>query len=189
MIDLTPLDIRKKKGDFRRSMRGYDADAVDHFLDQAADRLEEVVRENHGLRERAAQMAQSVEAFRERERAMNEALISAQQLREQTRAQAERDAELTMREARNEAERVLAEARHQLAAIEEAMRRLQSRRQNYLRGLRSLLERHLADVDQEEHRLRDLNRGDAELPVRPRTLQEGPPWLAALDEQAPGAGG
>ena len=37
MIDLTPLDVRKKKNDFPKGLRGYDASAVDHFL---ADRAQ-----------------------------------------------------------------------------------------------------------------------------------------------------
>ena len=36
MIDLTPLEVRKKKGDFRRSMRGYEQQAVDDFIDLVA---------------------------------------------------------------------------------------------------------------------------------------------------------
>ena len=42
MIDLTPLDVRKKRGDFRRGMRGYDTQEVDAFLEVVADRLEEL---------------------------------------------------------------------------------------------------------------------------------------------------
>ena len=38
MIDLTPLDVRKKKADFRRGLRGYDIEEVDAFLDLAAER-------------------------------------------------------------------------------------------------------------------------------------------------------
>jgi len=189
MIDLTPLDVRKKKGDFRRGMRGYDTDAVDHFLDQVADRMEEVVRENLSLRERANQLSAAVDSFRERERAMNDALIAAQQLREDTRVQAERDAELTNREARAEAEQIVAEARRQLASAEDALRKLQTQRQNYLRGFRALLERHLTEVGEEEGRLRDLARADLEVPVRRGPAPKaGPDWLAALDHPAQGRG-
>jgi DivIVA domain-containing protein len=60
MIDLTPLDVRKKKGDFRRAMRGYEPALVDDFLDLVAERLEELVRENIGLRERAQQINDSL---------------------------------------------------------------------------------------------------------------------------------
>ena len=46
MIDLTPLDVRNKRGDFKRLMRGYDPQEVDVFLEMTADRLEVLVREN-----------------------------------------------------------------------------------------------------------------------------------------------
>ena len=78
MIDLTPLDVRKKKGDFRRALRGYEADVVDSFLDLAADRLEELVRENAALRERTLQLTETLSGYRSREHAMNEALVTAQ---------------------------------------------------------------------------------------------------------------
>ena len=53
MIDLTPLDVRNKRGDFKKLMRGYDPQEVDVFLEIAAERLEELVRENIVLRERS----------------------------------------------------------------------------------------------------------------------------------------
>ena len=40
MIDLTPLDVRNKRGDFKKVMRGYDPQEVDVLLEIAADRLE-----------------------------------------------------------------------------------------------------------------------------------------------------
>jgi DivIVA domain-containing protein len=190
MIDLTPLDVRKKKGDFRRALRGYDTEVVDSFLDLVADRLEELVRENLALRGRVAQLTESIESFRERERALNEALISAQQLREEMRAQTAREAELTRREAHAEAERLLTEARRRLAAAEDALRRVQSQRATYLRSLRGLLERHFAEVEQEEARLHEPMRAEAE-PTRARaagTAATAPAeWLQALDEVRPSA--
>lgn len=44
MIDLTPLDVRKKRGDFAKGLRGYDIQEVDTFLDLVAERMEELVR-------------------------------------------------------------------------------------------------------------------------------------------------
>ena len=41
MIDLTPLDVRNKRGDFKKKLGGgYDPAEVDVFLELAADRLE-----------------------------------------------------------------------------------------------------------------------------------------------------
>lgn len=189
MMDLTPLDVRKKQGDFRRALRGYDADAVDAFLEQVADRFEELVRENVGLRERATQLSRAVESYRERERAMNEALISAQQLREETRTQAAREAELTVREAQAEAQRIVDEARRQLASVEGAMGRVQTQRRNYLRAFRSLLERHLDEISQEEDRLRALLPIASVATARPQRSRENPAWLAVLDGPSSGNSG
>ena len=64
MIDLTPLDVRKKRGDFGRGVRGYNPQEVDGFLELVAERLEELVKENITLRERAERLfAAELRAF------------------------------------------------------------------------------------------------------------------------------
>ena len=161
MIDLTPLDVRKKKGDFTRAMRGYETSAVDAFLDMAADRMEELVRESSTLKQRAAELAESVEGYRKREQAMNEALISAQQLREELRTQASREADLLIREARATAERIVADARHEAREVGESLRRTQAARVRFLRGFRSFVERQIEEIEVEEERARDAGWVDA----------------------------
>ena len=81
MIDLTPLDVRNKRGDFKKLMRGYDPQEVDVFLEIAAERLEELVRENIVLRERSESLERQVGAQTGREQAIQEALVTAQELR------------------------------------------------------------------------------------------------------------
>lgn len=162
MIDLTPLDVKKKKGDFRRSVRGYDPAAVDDFLDTVSARMEELVRENVMAAARLESMTESIGNYRERERAMNEALVSAQQLREEMREQAAREADLVLREARAEAERIVGEARRQATAAAEALKRIQGQRVRFLRLFRTLVERQLQEIENEEDRTASLGRGDAD---------------------------
>lgn len=173
MIDLTPLDVRKKKGDFRRVMRGYDSDAVDSFIDEVAARLEELVRENNTLVGRVQSMTDAIADYRERDRAMNEALVSAQQLREATRAQADREAELIRREARAEGERIIDEARRQATSVADSLRRLQAQRARFLRYFRSLVEKTIGEIEQEEERAGISSRPEAtagaEAPDRPES--------------------
>ena len=172
MIDLTPLDVRKKKGDFRRVMRGYDPDSVDNFLDEVVARMEELVRENQGNTARVAQMTEAIADYRERERAMNEALVSAQQLREGMREQAQREADLVLREARAEGERIVADAKRQVTFALEALRRVQAQRVRFLRLFRALVERQLGEIEQEEERTAALARLDAEVD-RAEGIDEG----------------
>lgn len=172
MIDLTPLDVRKKKGDFRRVMRGYDPDAVDNFLDEVVARMEELVRENQSTAGKVAQMTDAIADYRERERAMNEALVSAQQLREGMREQAQREADLVLREARAEGERIVADAKRQVTFALEALRRVQGQRVRFLRLFRALVERQLGEIEQEEERTAALGRLDAEVDRAEAELNE-----------------
>ena len=94
---LTPLDVRKQE--FRTTMRGFDRAEVEDFRMRVGDELERVVRERIALEEKVKTQEDQLATFRERERAMNDALIAAQQLRAETREQAEREAQIIVREA------------------------------------------------------------------------------------------
>lgn len=162
MIDLTPLDVRKKKGDFRRVMRGYDTESVDNFLEVVASRMEELVRQNGALAGKVDAMSGSMAEYRDRERAMNEALVSAQQLREDMRDQARREADLLLREARSQGERIVSDAKRQVSLALEALRRIQGQRVRFLRIFRAMVERQLGEIEQEEGLTATLTRLEAE---------------------------
>lgn len=146
MIDLTPIEIRKKKGDFPRSIRGYEPAEVDLFLDLVADRLEAAVSEVMRLEERLRHVEASLGAYTEREKSLTEALVSAQELREDSRRQASREAELIRREAEVEANRILADAIRAREQEATALKRLQARRAQLLLTFRSFLERELSEI-------------------------------------------
>ena len=70
MIDLTPLDVRNKRGDFKKLMRGYDPQEVDVFLEIVAERLEMLTRENMALKERTSALQSQVSSQTDREQAV-----------------------------------------------------------------------------------------------------------------------
>jgi len=84
--------------------------------------------------------------YRERERAMNEALVAAQQLREETRAAAQREAQVIVREAEAEARRVVDAARAAHGEVERKSADVERQFQAYVAGFRALLERQLAEL-------------------------------------------
>jgi cell division initiation protein len=171
MIDLTPLDVRKKKGDFRRAVRGYDAELVDDFLDMVAERLEELVKQNVALSERAEHLQEQVASYREREKALNEALVTAQQLRADAQAQADREAELTRREAQSHADRIVEEGQRSYREIARDIEALHTRRRQFVRAFGTLLERYLSELEVEEAR---LGESEVEVPAVPSSLSRTP---------------
>lgn len=147
MIDLTPLEVRKKKGDFKRAMRGYDPGMVDDFLEIVADRLEELVRANLGHEDRVRQLEQQLRDYKERERALTDALVSAQELREEMREQALRDADAARREAQEEAERIRTNVTQEIEREEQMLRRLRARQAQLAQSYRALLEREMEELE------------------------------------------
>jgi len=152
MIDLTPLDVRNKRGDFKRVLRGYDPQEVDVFLELVAERLESVVREKLRLQERSQTLEQQVSSQSGRERAVQEALVTAQELRSDIRTQAQREAELILEEARAAGRRITADAERKVETLNDALSELERRRNRFLKAFRQLLERELDVVEVEAER-------------------------------------
>ncbi|MEJ2501712.1 MAG: DivIVA domain-containing protein [Gemmatimonadota bacterium] len=146
MIDLTPLEVRQKKGDFRRSLRGYDVELVNDFLDLTADRMEELVRQHMALRETLEATRSELEEYRAKERSLSDAVLAAEKLREDARTHAEKEGDLIVREARLEADRARHEAKRQASREEDALRQVRARRAHLVQSFRRLLERELAEL-------------------------------------------
>ena len=141
---LTPLDVRRY--DFGKALRGYDPERVEQFREQVAEELERLTRVSQDLEQKAKGFHEQLRAFRERDKALNDALVSAQQLRQEIRESSERESALIIREARAEAERVADEARHDVRELERQLAELDRARRSHLTQLRVMAERHLAEI-------------------------------------------
>jgi DivIVA domain-containing protein len=146
MIDLTPLEVRQKKADFPRGLRGYDPGHVDDFLNLVAERLEALIKENRKLAEELTALRSSAGEYKDREKALTEALVSAQQMREEMREQTSKEAALMRREAEHDAQRVRDGALRAIEKEEETLRRLRARQRQLVEGYRGMLERELREL-------------------------------------------
>ena len=108
--------------------------------------LERVLREKSVLEERVSALTEQLRVFRERETAMNEALVAAQQLREATHTAAEREAQVIVREAEAEGRQRVDAAEREEEDARQRMAEVQRQFAAYLAGFRALLERQLAEL-------------------------------------------
>jgi DivIVA domain-containing protein len=152
---LTSHDVRAQE--FQKVLRGYDTTQVDEFKQRMAEEIDRLVRERVQLDERVKSMSEQLKSYRDRERAMTEALVSAQQLRTDSQDQIERERELAIREAQaeserlirdatGEAERLAQEARTEEQRLKHANESVRAQFRGYIAGLRQLLERQLAEL-------------------------------------------
>ncbi len=148
MIDetfhLTPLDVRRY--DFGKALRGYDPERVNQFREQVAEELERLARINQELEAKARGFHEQLKAFRDRDKAINEALVSAQQLRGEIREQADKEAQLIVREARAEGERMVEDSRAEIRRMEDQLASLDRSRRAYLAQVRAMVERQLSEI-------------------------------------------
>ena len=145
---LTAVDIRRY--DFGSALRGYDKVRVDQFRDQVAAEVERLTRANQELDQKAKQLAEQLRSFRDRDQALNDALVHAQQLRAEIREQADREAQLLMREARAQSERDLEAIRAEARRLEDEIQGLVRARRTYLSQLRAMVERQLVEIETAE---------------------------------------
>jgi len=125
MPDLSPLDVLGAS--FGSRLRGYDPREVHEFLTHVAASMESVSKERGELRQQIHRVERELASFRERERALHEALVAAQRTAETTVETARHDADRILAEARSDAERLMEEGQN-LAdrLVEEAHLRAQN---------------------------------------------------------------
>jgi DivIVA domain-containing protein len=141
---LTALDARR--WDFGNALRGYDRSRVDEFREQVAEELERLARQSQELETKANNFLEQLRVFRERDKALNEALVSAQQLRGEIRGQAEREAQLIIREARTEAERIIASVEGEVKRAQDELAQLARSRKSFIAQMRALIEKQAMDL-------------------------------------------
>lgn len=149
---LTPLDIRTQE--FGKALRGYDPAGVEEFRERVAAEVERLLRENAVMEEQVRNFREQLKAFREREKAMSEALVVAQQLRDDVEQSAGREADAMIRDARSESENIIKQARQAEDAVRRDIEACHRQLAAYLASFRVLLERNLAELEAVEARQR-----------------------------------
>ena len=164
---IRPTDIRRKE--FKGSLRGYDANQVDDFLDAVADEFERTYSENVRLREESSSLHARLEQFDELEGSIRAALVHAEQaandLRrtatqeaesvrqtanreaESTRQTANREAELTINDAKARSHRMLADTAERVERIQESYQALRNAKQLFASDFRHLLKSYMEVMD------------------------------------------
>lgn len=140
-MKLTALDIRQKQ--FKPAMRGHERKEVEAFLDLVASEFEEVVKENIGLKDELKRREQKIGEYKEREKTLQETMVTAQRISEDMKAAAKKEAELILNEAELQAEKIVADANRKLVQIVDDINELKRQRVQFESQVKSVVEAHL----------------------------------------------
>ncbi|ALA57069.1 DivIVA domain-containing protein [Nitrospira moscoviensis] len=137
VMKITPLDIQQMV--FRVKLRGYDREEVNRFLEEVAQTVESLNRDNGALRERIAFLEQQVSELKRTESTLSNTLVSAQSLADDVKRSAQRDAELIIKEAELKASELIRQARVELGDTQRDLSHLQKQRLLMVERMRATL--------------------------------------------------
>lgn len=112
---LTPMDINNKE--FKRGLRGYNADEVDEFLDKIVEEYEAIYKENSLLKEKITSINEKVDHYTKIENTIQNTLLLAQNASEQARANAQKEADMIIKNANETAQKIIDKAHSDVVAI------------------------------------------------------------------------
>ena len=142
---ITPIEIQQQQ--FKTRLLGYDTAAVDQFLEMVSEQLERVYLQNNELKESLARTTENLEFLREREKTLQQTLITAQQVVADMKDNAQKEADIIVAEAHVEAERINKAANQERVEVITQIHDLKRQKVTFELGLRALLENHLHLLD------------------------------------------
>ena len=146
-MKLSPLDVQHHE--FSNAMRGYNKAQVRAFLEETAEALETLTRENQTLKTELAKRDELIGELRSGESELRRAVVSAERLGSELKARAQEDAERVLQDARGERAVILRDAELQLRELKaEAARTEREHRlfREQFRGMLRAYERSLESV-------------------------------------------
>jgi len=138
MSELSPLDILGKK--FTVKWRGYPANEVHEYLTEIAGTMEGLMRERGELRQQIHRLESELTSFREREKALHEALVAAQRSAESTIESARDEGQRIIEDGHGLADRLVEEANERARKIDDVIQQLRERRRDTRSELIRLVE-------------------------------------------------
>jgi cell division initiation protein len=147
---ITPLDIQQKQ--FPMKLRGFDVEEVYAFLEVIREEMEDLLRENANLKESIQRLDNQMKGYKDMETTLRETLLTAQQMVEDYKMNARKEAELVVKESELRAESLLKEAQEKVIKIHEDIVDLKGIRRHFKEEVKRLVESHLRMLEFDKER-------------------------------------
>jgi cell division initiation protein len=160
-MKVTPLDIQQQQ--FKTRFRGFDIREVDTFLEQMAETVESLQKENQNLGDEVRRLELEIQGYRKREETFKRALLNSQKVLDQMKDNARRSAELIIAEAEVKAEKILNKAHNRLAQLHEDITELKRQRTQIEVQISSIIEAHSRLLEIGKEGMKESDEEDAKV--------------------------
>ncbi len=145
-MKLTPLDIHHKE--FGHSLRGYNEEQVDQFLDEVADEFERLFKENIDQAEKLEAANERVRGYQAMEATLNNTMVAAQQSAEAIVAKAGVESDTMLRDAELKSKELIHNALQKRQAVANELVRIKQAEEDFRARYRTLLESQLGSISE-----------------------------------------
>ncbi|MCU0373507.1 MAG: DivIVA domain-containing protein, partial [Ignavibacteria bacterium] len=125
-----------KKRDFRKSLRGYDVDEVDAFLETVSSHYEKLLIENRNQAEKIKSLLQDIDIYRENELNLQKAIVKSHDLGEEIIANAKRQSDVIIREAELESRNVKQNIEDEILAKKQELEEIKQKNEKTFEDLK-----------------------------------------------------
>ena len=136
-MNLSPLLIKKQE--FEKSMRGYNVDEVQAFLDKISSELEELINQNEQLESEVERLNQEIEEFHKIEKKLQDDILKTQETSAQALESAKKQSALIIKEAEVKASQMIQNAEEKINAMQNAVMTLRAEKDLIIARLRAIV--------------------------------------------------
>lgn len=147
---ITPIEIRQHT--FKKSLRGYDKDEVQSFLNSISMEWEALLTDSKKLKIELEKTQSNLDSLKKVESVLHKTLLQAEQTSKSTIENAKKDAELKVKEADNQYKHIVEDARQVKSQIEREVQGLLNQRSEILQQMKMFLDSQTSRVKQFEEK-------------------------------------
>lgn len=147
---ITPMDIQQKQ--FPVKFRGFDVDEVYSFLELIREELEELLRENASLKEQLSRLEEQMKEYGRMESTLRETLMTTQQMVDDYKTNARKEAELIIKESELKADTMVKDAQERVVKIHEDIVDLKGIRRHFKEEVKRLIDSHMKMLEFDKER-------------------------------------
>lgn len=154
-MKITPIDMAHKT--FSKKWFGADPNEVSDFLTEVASAMESLILERNSLKETLREKELNLLEYKDRDQVLKNTIATATQMAERLRQDAEREAKLIITDASQKAELIIRDSKESMKKMYQEISDLKKTRLVFETNLKSLIQAHLALIEQGEKFLPQAN--------------------------------
>lgn len=136
-MNLSPLFIKKQE--FEKSMRGYNVDEVQAFLDKISSEMEKLISKNEQLQSEVERLNREVEEFRKIEKKLQDDIQKAQETSAQALESAKKQSAFIIKEAEVKASQMIQNSEEKVNSMQNAVVTLRAEKDLIIARLRAIV--------------------------------------------------